>query len=115
MTRLFRVHENGDYTEVDSTERLAGIYDALLIAERTGDGSYVFDFQNGQYQEFGIEGGKAQEFAHESVKYGTPGQDMDRAASGEHDSVSVIGGTILPSDGIVGERVDDTRPAVEEF
>lgn len=115
MTRLFRVEENGDYTEVDSTERLAGIYDAILIAERSGDGSYVYDHQNGQYQEFNIASGKAQEFAHDSVKYGTPGADLDRAALGNHDEVSAVGGAIFPSDGIVGQPVDDTMPAVEEF
>lgn len=115
MTRLFRVQENGDYTEVESTDRLAGIYDAILIAERTGDGSYVYDFENGQYQEFNIAGGAAQELASESVKYGTPGQDIDRAAAGEHDSISVVGGAIFPSDGVVGKPVDDSTPAVEEF
>jgi hypothetical protein len=115
MTRLFRVHENGDYTEVDTTERLAGIYDALLIAERTGDGRYVYDHQTGQYQEFSIAGSKAQEFTQDSVKYGTPGADLDRAALGQHDEVSAVGGVIFPSDGVVGTRVDESQPAVEEF
>jgi hypothetical protein len=78
MTRLFRVEEDGSMVEVDSTERLAGIYDAILIAERTGDGKYVYDHQNGQYQELAIAGGRAQEFAPDSVKYGTPGQDTDK-------------------------------------
>ena len=115
MTRLFRVKENGDYTEVDSTDRLAGIYDAILIAEGSGDGDYVYDFQNGQYQQFGISGGKAQEFDNDSIKYGTPGADLDRAALGVHEEVSAIGGAIFPSDGVVGEPLDTTRPAVEEY
>jgi hypothetical protein len=117
MTRLFRVEENGTYQEVETTERLAGIYDAILIAERSGDGSYVYDHENGQFQELQVASGKMQQFAHDSVKEGTPGQDFDKSRMQEtiSSTVSAVGGTFLPSDGIVGRPLDETRPAVEEF
>lgn len=117
MTRLFRKDEDGTLHEVDTTERLAGIYDAVLIAEKTGDGSYVYDHQNGQYQEIAVAGGKTQQFSNDAVQYGTPGQDFDKSRMQEtiSSTVSAVGGTFLPSDGVVGRPKDDSRPAVEEF
>lgn len=117
MTRLFRVAEDGTYTEVDTTDRLAGIYDAILIAEQAGDGNYVYDHQNGQYQELFVSSGKMQQFASDSVKYGTPGSDYDKSRMQEtvSSTISTIGGTFLPSDGFVGAPLDNNIPAVEEF
>lgn len=117
MTRLFRVTEDGSYSEVDSNDRLAGIYDAILIAEKSGDGNYVYDHENGQYQELVVASGKMQQFANDSVKYGTPGADFDKTQLQEtiSSTVSAVGGTFLPADGIVGAPIDNTQPAVEEF
>lgn len=117
MTRLFRITEDGFYDEVDTNERLAGIYDAILIAENSGDGNYVYDHQNGQYQEMVIANGKMQQFASDSVKYGTPGADFDKSRMQEtvSSTISTIGGTFLPSDGVVGAPIDNSMPAVEEF
>lgn len=116
MTRLFRKHEDGRLEEVDTTDRLAGIYDAILIAEQAGDGSYVYDYQNGQYQDLVIANNQAQQFAHDAIKYGTPAVDYDKTQL--HDevsgSLSRVGGIIFPEDGVVG-RPRDTSPAVEEF
>jgi len=117
MTRLFRVEEDGRLSEVDTNERLAGIYDAILIAEGSGDGKYVYDYQNGQYQELAVANGKTQQFATDAVKTGEPGATYDRAQMTEtvSSTVSAVGGTFFPSDGVVGTTFDDQRPAVEEF
>jgi len=116
MTRLFRVEEDGTYKEVDTTERLSGIGDALSIAERSGDGTYWYDYQNGQYHVLNIEGGKiSNNLDGDSLVTGEPGANLDRSnmavtVAGE---VSHFGG-FFPSDGVVGTP-HDGRPAVEEF
>jgi hypothetical protein len=117
MTRLFRKDEDGTLHEVDTTERLAGIFDAVLIAEHTGDGQYIYDHQNGQYQEVVVAGGKTQQFSNDAVKYGNPAADFDKSQMQEtvSSTVSAVGGTFLPSDGVVGREKSDERPAVEEF
>ena len=117
MTRLFRVEEDGRLNEVETNERLAGVYDAILIAEHTGDGKYVYDYQNGQYQELAVVGNKSQQFAPDAIKEGAPSVEYDRSRMQEEvsGSLSRVGGTIFPSDGIVGHTFSDDRPAVEEF
>jgi hypothetical protein len=117
MTRLFRVEEDGSLHEVETQERLAGIYDAILIAEGKGDGKYVYDHQNGQYQELAVANGKMQQFATDSVKDGAPGQAFDKTQMAEtvSSTVSRVGGSFFPEDGVVGHKFDETRPAVEEF
>lgn len=116
MTRLFRKHEDGRLEEVDTTDRLAGVYDAILIAEKSGDGSYVYDYENGQFQNLVIAGNKAQPFGNDAVQYGNPAAEFDRTQM--HDevsgSLSRVGGVIFPEDGVVG-RPKDSYPAVEEF
>ena len=116
MTRLFRVKEDGAYHEVETNDRLAGIYDAILIAEGTEDGKYWYDYQNGQYQELVVSGGKVQTFGPDSIVDGTPGADFDKSTMEEtvSDSVSVFG-TVLPTDGSVGIPYEKDVPAVEEF
>jgi len=117
MTRLFRMEEDGRLQEVDTNERLAGIYDAILIAEHSGDGKYVYDYQNGQYQELNVANGKTQTFSHDAIKEGAPSVNYDKSQMAEEvsGSLSRVGGVIFPSDGIVGETFDDKRPAVEEY
>lgn len=116
MTRLFRVEEDGNYHEVETNDRLAGIYDAILIAENEGDGQYWYDYQNGNYHELQVAEGKVQEFAADAIKSGEPGAEWDRGRMEEtvSDSVSRFG-TVLPTDGVVGKPIDDNEPAVEEF
>lgn len=116
MTRLFRMDESGSLNEVETTDRLAGIYDAILIAENSGDGNYIYDYQNGQYQELVVSSGKTQQFANDAIKYGTPAADYDKVQLADEvsGSLSRVGGVIFPDDGVVG-RPRDTGPAVEEF
>jgi len=116
MTRLFRMRDNGDYTEVDTgNDRLSGLQDALLIAQKEGDGQYAYDYQNGTYQSLNVAGGKVQQFEHDAVKTGEIGASYDKSRMAEtvSDSVSQFG-AIFPSDGVVGKPVDG-RPAVEEM
>lgn len=115
MTRLFRVEEDGNYNEVDTSERLAGIYDAVIIAEQQGDGQYWYDYENGKYHEITVASGSAQQFAPDAIKDGAPSVDFDRRQmdTSVSDSVSRFG-AIFPEDGVVGHPKDDT-PAVEEF
>lgn len=116
MTRLFRFEEDGSYTEVDTgAERLSGLQDALLIAEKKGDGKYAFDYQNGTYQTIDVAGGKVQRFEHDAVKNGELGADFDRRQMGDTVTASVSQfGTIFPADGVVG-REPDGRAAVEDM
>lgn len=116
MTRLFRVGEDGDYTEVDTTERLSGIGDALSIATQTGDGTYWYDYQNGQYHELRVEGGQiVGQLDGDSLKNGNPAGEYDKRtmAATVTEEYSRFGGS-FPTDGVVGAP-HDGRPAVEEF
>jgi hypothetical protein len=116
MTRLFRVEADGTYQEVDTTDRLSGIGDALAIATHTGDGVYWFDYQNGQYHELHVQNGQViNTLDGEALKAGNPAEaydkkDMAATVAGE---ISRFGAT-FPADGVVGEPYDG-RPAVEEF
>jgi len=116
MTRLFRLEEDGSYNEVDTgNDRLAGLQDALLIAQQKGDGNYAFDYQNGTYQSLSVADGKVQQFEHDAVKNGEIGADYDRRRMSDTVSASVSQfGTIFPSDGVVG-HAPDGRPAVEDM
>ena len=115
MTRLFRLEEDGNYNEVDTgNERLAGLQDALLIAQKA-DGEYAFDYQNGTYQSLHVVDGKVQQFSHDAVKNGEIGADFDRSKMDDTVVASVSQfGTVFPSDGVVG-REPDGRPAVEDM
>jgi len=117
MTRLFRQEEDGRLQEVDTNDRLAGIYDAILIAEGKGDGTYVFDYQNGQYQELNVASGKMQQFEHDAIKEGNPARDFDNSQLQDEvsGSISRTGGIIFPEDGVVGQPKEENVPAVEEF
>lgn len=116
MTRLFRVEEDGRYSEVDAgNERLSGLQDALLIVQKLGDGEYAYDYQNGTYQTLNVQGGKVQRFEADAVKTGEIGADYDRSRMERTVASSVSQfGTIFPDDGVVG-RPADNRPAVEEM
>ena len=117
MTRLFRQEEDGRLQEVDTNERLAGIYDAILIAENEGDGRYVYDYQNGQYQELNVASGKTQTFEHDAMKEGNPARVFDESQMQDEvsGSISRTGGIIFPEDGTIGRPLDANVPAVEEF
>ena len=116
MTRLFRQHEDGRLEEVDTTDRLAGVYDAILIAEKTGDGTYVYDYENGQFQNLVVSSNKVQQFGNDAIQYGNPAAEFDSSQMQDEvsGSLSRVGGVIFPNDGVVGRPVDN-RPAVEEF
>lgn len=115
MTRLFRVEEDGSYNEVETNDRLAGLGDAITIAQSTGDGQYWYDYQNGTYHVMSVTEGRVQELGSDAVQQGEPGADYDRSRMAETVSSSVSRfGTVLPTDGVVGHP-HDTRPAVEEF
>lgn len=116
MTRLFRVNEDGSYDEVDTTDRLSGIGDALAIASQAGDGRYWFDYQNGQYHELHVQNGQVTSTLDgDSLKAGNPAADHDRRdlAATVAGEISRFGGA-FPADGVVGDP-HDGRPAVEEF
>ena len=114
MTRLFRYEGEDTLKEVHSQDRLAGLADAALNAEKKGDGTYVYDYMNGQYHEFNVEGGKVQQFAHDAIKQGQPAVDHDRSLTEASltDNVSTTFGTIFPSEDPVES---DKGPAYEEF
>ena|SRR3990167_3139022 len=117
MTRLLRVVDEDKREEVDtSSTRLAGLYDALLIAQEKGDGRYIYDYQNGTYQELEVLEGKVQPFEHDAVKYGEPAKELDELVNQGvvSNRVSAFGGMFTTS-GEVGTPVNREQPAVEEF
>lgn len=116
MTRLFRVGADGEFTEVDTTERLSGIGDALSIARTEGDGTYWFDYQTGQYHELQVQNGEVvSTLDGDNLKDGNPAADYDRRVlQGAVASPVSQFGMLFPEDGVVGD-VLDSRPAVEEF
>ena len=116
MTRLFQVSEDGSYAEVESNDRLAGIGDAAIVAAQKGDGTYWYDYLNGEFSVLNIVGGELQQFDPNTMQRGEPASDYDRSRMEETvaDSVTQFG-MILPPDGNVGEPMDNSIPAVEEF
>lgn len=65
--RLFRVDNEGKVTdEVKTQQRLAGLYDGVMVARREGDGDYYLDHGNGNVQKLEIREGDARPFTPES-------------------------------------------------
>ena len=116
MIRVLKVLENGGYEEVPNDVRLAGITDAIMLAQTAGDGKYAVDYDNGQYQVINVRDNNVMQFNAMSMHSGNPAAELDRTNDPDRDTANVMtGGLFLPEDGIVGTPEDRSVPAMEDF
>lgn len=116
--RLFRVNGEEIVDEVNTTERLAGVYDAVHVARATGDGEYDADFGDGSVMRFSVKDGMPSGIGPDSVRNvnldDRPHRVWDNhvTSSSVNAPVSSLGAIFDENTG--GEKHADL-PAVEEF
>lgn len=115
MARLFRVNEDGSMSEVDTTERLVSADDGRIVAGKSGDGTYVLDYLDGKFQQFGVADGVADPLSVENTQAGRPHveYDAEEAHRAVTSPVSQFG-AIFPADSDMGTSDDRSQNAYED-
>lgn len=124
--RLFRVDENSKVTgEVETTERLAGVYDGIHVARKSGDGAYDLDYGNGNVLRINVKDGVPAPVGPDAERRvnldDMPHRAWDRSTVDEQTKNPVSRFGALFGDGDDKDRPqnergwDTSRPAAEEF
>jgi hypothetical protein len=125
--RIFRVENDQVKDEVKSMERLAGVYDGVQVATKSGDGQYDLDFGDGSVMRISVRDGMPTGVGPQSVRNvnldDMPHKAWDREQTQDQtrSSVSQFGVMFGDEDGDADSGPanqrgwDETRPAVEEF
>lgn len=111
--RLFRVDNEGTVTaEVKTQQRLAGLYDGVMVARREGDGDYYLDHGNGNVQKLEIRDGDARPFTPDS-NFTVPLDDMPHKAWDRSQTEEAVRAPVSQFGGLFGDGDDAQRPANE--